>query len=80
MNFDDEYIKCDITCKNNKININGIIKNPQLYNNVIIMASNPIDNITSYSGGHLPFPSSSIAFENTKNYHKVNLLNNIHTN
>jgi len=63
----------DLTIKQqeNKILINGYIKNYNLYKNAAIIAPNPPDRRTSYSGTALPFPSQEIAFENTKNYFEI---------
>jgi hypothetical protein len=38
---------------------------------MVIIAPNPPDRRTSYSGTSLPFPSEDIAFENTKNYFEI---------
>ena len=66
---DNEYVNCFIGKKiNNKIKINGSVKNPSTYSKMAIMAPNPIDKITSFSGKGLPFPCESIAFENTPNF------------
>lgn len=71
--IDNEYIKCNIkNIDNNHIEINGSIKNPSNYKKLVIMAPNPIDKITSFSGKGLPFPCETIAFENTPNFHIIN--------
>ena len=57
--------------KENKISINGYIKNHNSYKKMVIIAPNPPDRRTSYSGTALPFPSEDIAFENTKNYFEI---------
>lgn len=61
----------------NYITIIGNIKNPQLYKKMAIMAPNPIDKITSFSGKGLPFPCERIAFENTPNFQIINNDGNI---
>lgn len=67
--IDNEYVNCSIGEKiNNKIKINGYIKNHANYSKMAIMAPNPIDKITSFSGKGLPFPCELIAFENTPNF------------
>ncbi len=66
---DNEYVNCIITeIEENKIKINGMVKNPIKYKKMVITAPNPIDKITSFSGKGLPFPSEMIAFENTPNF------------
>jgi len=68
----NEYVSCTITeIENNKINVKGFIKNPGNYKKMIIMAPNPIDTITSFSGKGLPFPCETIAFENTPNFEVI---------
>jgi hypothetical protein len=61
----------------NYINIKGIITNPNKYTKMAIMAPNPIDKITSFSGKGLPFPCEMIAFENTPNFKIINKDGNI---
>ena len=66
---DNEYLSCVIQkSNNNKIKINGFVKNYMNYSKMAIMAPNPIDTITSFSGKGLPFPCELIAFENTPNF------------
>jgi hypothetical protein len=70
---DNEYINCVIEkSNNNKIKINGFVKNYMNYSKMAIMAPNPIDTITSFSGKGLPFPCELIAFENTPNFEIIN--------
>lgn len=71
MKINNKYISADITIDNKKITISGTKK----YNNSInIIAANPPDTLGNYSGTNLPFPSTDIAFENTKN--KFNIKTN----
>lgn len=79
MNFENEYIKCKVEyVKDHEyIRITGHIINREGYNNVILIASNPIDKRGSYSGTGMPFPCPDIAFENTKNIFEVNKNGNI---
>jgi hypothetical protein len=68
----NEYVSCTITeIEDNKINVRGFIKSPGNYHKMIIMAPNPIDTITSFSGKGLPFPCEMIAFENTPNFETI---------
>ena len=70
----NEYVSCTITeIEDNKINVRGFIKSPGNYHKMIIMAPNPIDTITSFSGKGLPFPCEMIAFENTPNFETIQL-------
>ena len=70
---DNEYINCIVEKNNNnKIKISGFIKNHANYYKMAIMAPNPIDKITSFSGKGLPFPCELIAFENTPNFEIIN--------
>lgn len=69
MIFDDEFIYCKIDFHNDysKLNITGNVKNPEKYKKILLIAPNPIDRMTNYSGSGLPFPCADIAFENTPN-------------
>lgn len=55
----------DITINNDNIIVKGTINFP--YKHAKILAANPIDRMSNYSGSGLPFPSAYIAFENTIN-------------
>lgn len=59
----------NITITNDNIIIKGDITVP--YKNAKIIAANPIDRMSNYSGSGLPFPSAYIAFENTINEHII---------
>ena len=72
MNVNNKYLNAIITINNDKVDISGNIINPELFNNSFIVASNPIDRMFNYSGSGLPFPSASIAFENTPNIFLIN--------
>ena len=73
MAFNDEYTLFDINYSKDytTLQINGSIKNSAMYSSVIIIAANPIDRMSNYSGSGLPFPNYEIAFENTQNIHKI---------
>jgi hypothetical protein len=51
--------------------IKGYLINPNNYKKKIIISPNPPDNLITYSGSFLPFPSQEIAFEKTKNYYEI---------
>jgi hypothetical protein len=69
--FDNQYANINIKKINNKLYIKGFIKSPNNFKNKAIIAPNPMDTITSYSGKGLPFPCEAIAFENTPNFFKI---------
>ena len=73
MIFSDEYTDFNVIYSKDYslINIKGSLKNKVIYNNVIIIAPNPIDRMSNYSGSGLPFPNYEIAFENTPNIHTI---------
>lgn len=66
--FDNQYANIQIKKNNNRLLIKGFIKNPSNFKNKAIIAPNPIDTITSFSGKGLPFPCETIAFDNTPNF------------
>ena len=83
---DTVYQKCfnlDNICQGNivyqgrgKILIKGNIRRAGKTNGTLTFwAANPPDYLTSYSGSALPFPNSTIAFENTPNKGKVPYVN-----
>lgn len=69
MNFDDDVISChiDISPDFSKVRVRGFVKGAEAYKEKYIIAPNPMDRMTNYSGSGLPFPCSTIAFENTPN-------------
>jgi hypothetical protein len=73
MIFSDEYTDFNVIYSKDysSIKIKGSVKNKVIYNNVIIIAPNPIDRMSNYSGSGLPFPNYEIAFENTPNIHTI---------
>ena len=78
--INNDFFNCSIQENNNDnnyITIIGNIKNSQLYKKMAIMAPNPIDKITSFSGKGLPFPCEKIAFDNTPNFQIINNDGNI---
>jgi len=65
--FENDYVKINVNIIEDKVSIKGNIKNPSKFNKMLILAPNPPDKITSWSGKNLPFPSEFVAYENTKN-------------
>lgn len=67
MIFDDEFVFCNVNYVDgySHLHISGNIKNPMMYDRMLLIAPNPIDRMTNYSGSGLPFPCADIAFENT---------------
>ena len=78
MIFSDEYTAFNVVYSKDfsLLKITGSIKNQVLYNNIIIIAPNPIDRMSNYSGSGLPFPNYEIAFENTPNIHNIDSSGN----
>ena len=75
MMINDDNVNCSIIEDENDKNyiiIKGNIKNPNNYTKMAVMAPNPIDKITSFSGKALPYPCEMIAFENTPNFKIIN--------
>ena len=73
MIFDDEYTGFGITFNHDYslLQLRGSVKNIASFKEIIMIAPNPIDRMSNYSGSGLPFPNYEIAFENTPNIHKV---------
>lgn len=71
-NFNNSFLNCTVNInQDKKININGTITNPSLFNDMLILAPNPPNNLSSYSGSFLPFPCEEIAYENTPNVYNI---------
>ena len=71
--MNNNFINCSITINDNKtISLKGNIINPSNFKSMYICASNPIFNISSFSGRNLPYPSYYIAFDNTLNHYNIN--------
>ena len=80
MVINNEFINCSIIeddVDKNFIIIKGNVKNQNNYKKMAIMAPNPIDTITSFSGKALPYPCEMIAFENTPNFKVITADGNI---
>lgn len=69
MNFNNQYIDCKVSFNENYslVIINGSVKNPAQFKNMLLIAPAPIDRMTNYSGSGLPFPSYEMAIEETPN-------------
>ena len=65
--FENDYVKINVDIIDDKVIIKGNVKSPSKFNRMLILAPNPPDKITSWSGKNLPFPSEMVAYENTKN-------------
>jgi hypothetical protein len=78
MIYSDEYAAFNVVYSKDfsLLKITGSIKNQVLYNNITIIAPNPIDRMSNYSGSGLPFPNYEIAFENTPNIHNIDSSGN----
>jgi hypothetical protein len=75
--FENDYVKINVDIIENKVSIKGFVKNPSNFKKMLILAPNPPDNITSFSGKNLPFPSEIVAYENTKNFKILDKSGNI---
>lgn len=71
ISYIDEKINCKILYEHKHMIIKGFLLNPNNYKKKIIIAPNSSDNLTSYSGSFLPFPTEEIALEKTKNYYEI---------
>jgi hypothetical protein len=67
--YDDEYVSFKMIideCYKN-VEISGIVRSPENYSSMQIIAANPAALITAYAGSGLPFGSIEDAFSGTKN-------------
>ena len=73
MQFDNSFVTCSISYENNYniVKISGNVKNPTMFQKMLIFAPNPIDRMSNYSGSGLPFPCADIAFDNTPNKYLI---------
>lgn len=73
MDFKNEYVNCRVDFQNNcrEIQVHGLVNNRSNLKNVLLIAGNPIDKRSSYSGTGLPFPCADVAFEGSKNIHAI---------
>ena len=67
MNFKNEYVQCIIAVNGRHVRITGNVVSPAGFSQMVLIAPNPIDSMTTYAGSGLPFPCPNIAFENTPN-------------
>lgn len=63
----------EVTVKDDKVIIHGNIT--QSFSRAKVMAANPIDRMSNYSGSGLPFPCADIAFDNTSNLKHITSSN-----
>lgn len=70
--FQNNHVHCVIeTLPSGDLRIDGIVLNGKNYKRVEVIAPNPIDRMTNYSGSGLPFPCAAVAFEATPNWINV---------
>ena len=52
MQFDNSFVTCSISYENNYniVKISGNVKNPTMFQKMLIFAPNPIDRMSNYSG------------------------------
>ena len=75
MEFKNDLVMCKVEFLENcsGIRIIGNIPNRDIYSKVMLIAPNPIDKMSSYSGTGLPYPCADVAFESSKNTHEINV-------
>ncbi len=66
----NEYVRStmDIAKDWNTVRVQGTVVNPSKYAKMELLAANPIDRMTNYSGSGLPFPCAGVAMDGTRNY------------
>ena len=71
--FNNSLVNCTVNISQDRktIHVSGSVKNASSYSEMLLLAPNPPDNISSYSGGFLPFPCEQIAYENTPNSYNI---------
>ena len=67
MNFRNDYVDCVVSVNQTHVRVSGNVRNPAEFTRMLVIAPNPIDRISSYSGSGLPWPCPNIAFDNTPN-------------
>jgi len=75
MDFRNAFVQCTVTPIDNfsKIRITGQVANRPGFQSALMIAGNPIDRRSSYSGTGLPFPCADVAFEETKNVYNIEM-------
>lgn len=71
MKVKNNFLSCDVIIKGTEVRLTGMVYNPSAYQQMIVIAPNPMNRITSYSGSGLPYPCPNMAFENTPNKEAV---------
>ena len=73
MEFQNSLVQCRVQVlgKCEGIRITGNVLSRNIYNNAMVLAPNPIDKKSSYSGTGLPFPCADIAFEGSPNMKEI---------
>lgn len=73
MEFQNSFLQCKVHFLDNyqRIHIEGVVFNRQLYKNVLLIAPNSMNKTASYSGTGMPFPCADIAFEGSPNMFSV---------
>lgn len=75
MEFQNSLVQCNVQVlgKCEGIRIKGTVLNRNNYDTVMILAPNPIDKRSSYSGTGLPFPCADVAFEGSPNMKEIDM-------
>jgi hypothetical protein len=80
MDTEQEYVACKSQINPDRtVSFQAIVKSPSQYASMTVMAANPINRMTNYSGSGLPFPCSQIAFENSPNVATIPISGEIAT-
>jgi hypothetical protein len=66
--FKNAHVECIARVVGDEIHLTGKFNDLDQYDTAEILAANPIDRMTNYSGSGLPFPCAAIAFDMTPNY------------
>lgn len=77
--LENQYITLQVTEENDLLTIQGKVKNPENYEEMLLVAASPIDRMMNYSGSGLAFPNSFIAFEGTPNFLKIGATGMVQT-
>ena len=77
--FKNDYVILQVEEQDQTLTLTGVIENPGDFKQMEVFAANPIDRMMNYSGSGLPFPTPSIAFENTPNVYQVDPKGTIQT-
>lgn len=69
----NEYVRATLDIREDwaTVLVRGSVVSPSSYAKMELIASNPIDRMTTYTGSGLPFPCAGMAFDGTPNYVEI---------